>query len=110
LQRRKNGKYWLVQLATRAKRRIDELIQDYPLHMNGMSTKSYLNIIPLGSYDCLIGMDWLDKHHVVVDCYNKAFTCLNEEGNIRSIQGNPRAVTVREISSRQLKRSIWKGY
>jgi hypothetical protein len=67
LQRRKHGKSWLVQLATGAKRRINELVKDCPMDMNGLSTKEYLNIIPLGSYDFLIGMDWLDKHHVVLD-------------------------------------------
>jgi hypothetical protein len=43
----------------------------------------------LGSYDCLIGMDWLHQHHVVLDCYNKALTCLDEEGNLRTVQGIP---------------------
>jgi hypothetical protein len=38
-----------------------------------------LNIIPLGSYDVLIGIDWLDAHHDVLDCHNKTFTCLDEE-------------------------------
>jgi hypothetical protein len=109
LQRRKHGKSWLVQLATRAKRRINELVKDCPMDMNGLSTKEYLNIIPLGSYDFLIGMDWLDKHHVVLDCYNKAFTCLDEEGNLRTVQGIPREVSIREISSLQLKRSFRKG-
>jgi hypothetical protein len=69
--RSKLGKSWLVQLATGAKRRINELVKECPMDMNGLSTKEDLNIIPLGSYDFLIGMDWLDKHHVVLDCYNK---------------------------------------
>jgi hypothetical protein len=71
LQRRKHEKSWLVQLAMGAKRRINELVKDCPMDMNGLNTKKYLNIIPLGSYDYLIGMDWLDKHHVVLDCYKK---------------------------------------
>jgi len=25
-------------------------------------------------------MDWLEKHHVVLDCYNKAIMCLDEGG------------------------------
>jgi hypothetical protein len=66
--------------------------------------KTDLNIIPLGSYDFLIGMDWLDQHHVVLDCHNKAFTCLDEEGNLRTVQGIPRVVTIREVSSLQLKK------
>jgi hypothetical protein len=80
LPRSKLGKPWLVQLATRAKRKINEMVKACP-KMNGLCIKADLNIIPLGSFDCLIGMDWLDEHRVVLDCYNKAFTCLDEEGN-----------------------------
>jgi hypothetical protein len=78
--------------------------------MKGMSTKAELNILPLGSYDCLIGMDWLDQHHALLDCRNKRFTCLNEEGNQVTVQGIPRAVAVREISAMQLKKCYRKGY
>jgi hypothetical protein len=48
-----------------------------------------LNIIPLGSYDCLIGMDWLDQHHVVLEFHHNEFTFLDEEGNPRTVQGIP---------------------
>jgi hypothetical protein len=41
------------------------------MDMNGLRKKEYLNIIPLGSYDFLIGMDWLEKYHVVLDFYKK---------------------------------------
>jgi hypothetical protein len=44
------------------------------MDMNGLSTNADLDIIPLGSYDFLIGMDWLDMYHVSLDCYNKDFT------------------------------------
>jgi hypothetical protein len=58
--RRKHGKSLLVQLATRANRKVVELVKSCPVDMNGLSTKEDLNILPLGSYECLIGMDWLD--------------------------------------------------
>jgi predicted aspartyl protease len=99
LQRSKHKKYWLVQLATRAKRKINELVKYCQIDMNGINTKVYVNIIPLGSYDCLIGMDWLEKNHVVLDCYNKTITCLDGEGKQGKIQGIPRDVVVREISA-----------
>ena len=38
-----------------------------------------LNVLPLGSYDVLIGMDWLETHRVKLDYYNKTFECMNEE-------------------------------
>ena len=58
-----------------------------------------MNVIPLFSYDCLIGMDWLEKHHVVLDYYNNTITCLDEEGHQGKVQGIPRVVVVRDISS-----------
>jgi hypothetical protein len=79
LPRCKHEKYWLVQLATGAKRKVVVLVKSCPLGMNGMNTKAYLNILPLGSYECLIVMDWLDQHHAILYCHNKAFTFLDEE-------------------------------
>jgi hypothetical protein len=89
------GKPWLVQLAMGGKRKINEMVMTCPMDMNGVRNKNYLNIIPLGYYDFLIGMDWLDQHHVVLDYYNKEFTCLDEEGNLREVQGIPRVFTIR---------------
>ena len=41
----------------------------------------HLNVLPLGSYDILIGMDWLEVHKVNLDCYNvNTFECIDEEG------------------------------
>jgi hypothetical protein len=97
--RRKHGKSWLVQLATGTKRKVNEWVMSCPMGMNALSTKADLNIFHLGSYDCLIGMNWLDQHHVILDCHNNEFTCLDEEGNLRTIQGIPRAIVVREISA-----------
>jgi hypothetical protein len=91
--RKRLGKPWMVQLATRVKRKINEIVKACLMNMNGLNTNANLNIIPLGSYDYLIGMDWLDQHHVVLEFYNKAITFLDEEGNVRTVQGIPRAVT-----------------
>ena len=67
--------------------------------MNGPNTKVYVNIIPLGSYDYLISMNWLEKHHVVLDYYNKTITCIDERGKKRKIQGILRVVAIRKISA-----------
>ena len=55
----KHRKYWLVQLATRTKRKVSEVVDKCPLVMSGLVTCVDLNFLPLGSYDVLIGMDWL---------------------------------------------------
>jgi hypothetical protein len=46
-----------VHLAIGEKRQINDMVKACPKEMNGMCTKFDLNSIPLGSYDCLIGMD-----------------------------------------------------
>ena len=55
--------------------------------MNELRTQIDLNILPLGSYDVQIGMDWMEKFKLVLDCYNKIFTCVDERGNIINIKG-----------------------
>jgi hypothetical protein len=107
--RRKHGKYWLVKIFTKAKRKFNEMVKSCLMDMNGLNNKAYLNIFPLGSYECLIGMDWLDQHHAILDCHNKAFTYLDEEGNLRKVEGISRAVTVKEVSTLQLKKCYRKG-
>jgi hypothetical protein len=61
------------------------MVKSFPMDMNGLNTREYLNILPLGSYDCLIGMDWLDQHHDILDYHSNPFTCLDEEGNLRTM-------------------------
>ena len=67
--------------------------------MDGLVTYADLNVLPLGSYDVLIGMDWLEAHRVKLDCYNKTFECINEEGNPRVVRGIPKVIYVRNISA-----------
>jgi hypothetical protein len=83
--RRKHEKSWLVQLATRAKRKVDDMVKSCLMDMNGLDTREDMNILPLGLYDCLIGMYWLDQHNSILDSHNKTFTCLDEEGNLRKV-------------------------
>ena len=54
--------------------------------MNGLVTCVDLNVLPLGPYDVLIGMDWLEAHRVKIGCYNRTFKCMNEEGNPRVVK------------------------
>ena len=80
LEKSKLGKSSLVQLSTETKSRIHDMVRGCSISLNGVNTSVDLNIIPLGSYDNLIGMDWLEKHHVVLYFHSKTFTCLDEYG------------------------------
>ena len=77
--------------------------------MDQFETFVKLNVLPLGSYDILISMDWLEQHRVILNCYDKTFTCINNDGKSISLKGIPRKTTVRQISALQLKRAVRKG-
>jgi len=69
-----------------------------------------LNIFPLGSYDMTIGMDWLEKYKVVLNCFDKTFTYVAEDQIVRNIGGISKHVSLRYISSMKLKKCMRKGY
>ena len=68
-----------------------------------------LNVLPLGCYDLLIGIDQLEQHRVILNCYDKNFICLNSDEKPVSVKGIPRKTTIRQISALQLKTVVRKG-
>ena len=52
-----------------------------------MDTLVNLNILPLGSYDILISMDWIKSHKTIINCLDKIFDCIDEEGKYDTIKG-----------------------
>ena len=73
MQKIKHPKPWLVQLASGTKRNISKIIKDCSLNLNGLETIVDLNILPIGSYDVLIRMFWLEKHHFHSKLFRKYF-------------------------------------
>ena len=71
---------WLVQLATGAKRRVLTKVSNCPLRLAGQTITTELNVLPLGSYDVLIGMDWLEKRWSVINCKTKTISYRDELG------------------------------
>ena len=64
---------------------------------------------PLGSYDMIIGMDWLEKYTVVLNCFDKTFTQVVEDQIIRKIESISKLVSLRKISAMQLKKCLRKS-
>ena len=77
--------------------------------MDKFETIVKLNVLPLGFYDLLIGMDWLKQHRVILNYYDKTFTCLNSDEQPVKVKGIPRKTIVRQISTLQLKKAVRKG-
>jgi hypothetical protein len=79
LQPIRHVKPWLVQLGTGMKRKVAEVILACQFIMDGLPTQATLNILPLGYYDLLVGMDWLATCKTKLHCYHKTLECENEE-------------------------------
>ena len=106
---KKFEKSWLVQLATGTKIKVVNYVENYEIFMSQFKTQVKLNVFPLGSYDVFIGMDWLERQQVVLNCFQKIFTCLNDKVEIITVKAIPMKVSVRQIPSLQMKNVVRKG-
>ena len=43
------------------KRKVVDFVPDFEFNLGGQNIRTNLNILPLGSYDMIIGMDWLEQ-------------------------------------------------
>jgi len=72
LNKEVNAESWLVQLATGTKKRVHHYVRSCSFELNSMPTTSHLNVLPLGSYSMLLGMDWLYIHKTEVYSHEKS--------------------------------------
>ena len=61
----------------------DVITADCKIHLKAFTTSVDLRVIPLGSYDIVFGMDWLERHNAVMDCKDKTIRCLDDSGSAR---------------------------
>ncbi|GKB73222.1 reverse transcriptase domain-containing protein, partial [Tanacetum coccineum] len=60
--------YYDVELADEKIIGINTLIRGYTLNFLDHPFNINLMLVELGSFDVIIGMDWLAKYHAVIDC------------------------------------------
>lgn len=88
---------------------ISSMVQSCQMQIGDMSTRNDLHITPLGSYDVVLGMDWLYAHSAKMDCRQKRVGCVDDDGISREIFRVKRLVSLHIISAMQLKRCMQKG-
>ncbi|KAI3743880.1 hypothetical protein L1987_56947 [Smallanthus sonchifolius] len=69
--RSKLEKTFTVEVANGDSLTIDSIIPNCSLELNDHTFPINLVPMPLGSFDIIIGMDWLSKHHAEVICFEK---------------------------------------
>ncbi|KAJ0543421.1 putative transcription factor interactor and regulator CCHC(Zn) family [Helianthus annuus] len=66
--------------------------------------------ITLGSFDIVVGMDWLSKHRADILCKEKIVRVPLPSEESLSVQGHRSGATVNIISSMKAKKCLRKGY
>ena len=87
-----------------------KVVKEFPIEMSGLLITAYINVLPLGSCDALIGMDWLEQHRAKVECYDKVIECFNKKWELIKVQGKTQTISIRKISTLQLRKFFKKGF
>ena len=85
---------WQVELALGSRVSADIIAPDCKIHMKSFTTLANLRVIPLGSYDIVLGMDWLEQHQAILDCKDKSISCVDDSGSARIIMGIKRPISL----------------
>ncbi|GJY80188.1 putative reverse transcriptase domain-containing protein [Tanacetum coccineum] len=77
----------VTEVADGKKVEVDRIIHDYKLEL--VNSLFIIDLIPLGhgSFDVIIGMDWLSKNKAVIVCHEKVVEIPLEGGGILRVQG-----------------------
>jgi hypothetical protein len=60
-----------VEMASGAKQKVGGKVIGYTLNLGEFFTRANLYVTILGSYDIMIGMDWLESHEAILNCKMK---------------------------------------
>jgi hypothetical protein len=69
-----------VEMALGAKQRVGGKVMGCTLNLGEFVTRANLYVTILGSYDVVIGMDWLELHEAILNCKTKWLSLVDDEG------------------------------
>jgi hypothetical protein len=96
-------------MASGAKQKVGGKVMGCALNLGEFFMRFNLYITILGSYDVVISMDWLESHEAILNYKMKQLSLVDDEGKRRVIVGWNQGVSLRFISSLQLRKSMHKG-
>jgi hypothetical protein len=88
-----------VEMASREKQVVGPSIDNCIVDLGVCTTRLNVYVTALEAYDLIIGMDWLEAHRALVDCFAKRVLYVDDEGRPIEIQGVRRKVSLHFISA-----------
>jgi hypothetical protein len=98
-----------VDMDSGAKHKVGGKVTGCVLNLGEFVTRTNLYVTILGYYDVMICMDWLESHEVILKCNMKWLRLVDDKGQRHVIVGWNQEVSLRFISSLQLRKSMCKG-
>jgi hypothetical protein len=98
-----------IEMASGTKQKVGGKVAGCVLNLGEFVTRANLYVTILGSYDVVIGMDWLESHDVIHNCKTKKLSFVDDEGQRRVIVVWNQGVSLGFIHSLQLQKSMHKG-
>lgn len=72
---------WMVQYGNQAEKRVDSCLFCSDLELPNFQTQVNFYIVPLGSDDVILGINWLTEHKAAINYEDKVVSCLDDAGN-----------------------------
>ncbi|KAI3815971.1 hypothetical protein L1987_15655 [Smallanthus sonchifolius] len=101
---------YTIELANGKLIKTEEVIQGCTLCLKDHTFSIDLLPIDLGSFDVVIGMDWLSKNHAEIVCFEKIVHIPLPNGEVLSVQGEKSGVTLKMINCMKARKYLRKGY
>eukprot|EP00253_Pinus_taeda_P021555 PITA_21555 len=99
----------MVEMASGSQQSVGSIVRDCSVNIGGYDTKLNLYSTTLETYDLIVGMDWLESHKAILDCYNETVLIRNYQGETKVIKGIRRDVTLCLISAKKVNKCLRKG-
>jgi hypothetical protein len=75
-----HDEFSFVEMASGAKQKVGGKVMGCAVNLGEFFTRFNLYITILGSYDVMIGMDWLESHEAILNCKTKWLSLVGDEG------------------------------
>ncbi|KAI3814167.1 hypothetical protein L1987_18914 [Smallanthus sonchifolius] len=103
-------KTFTVEVANGDSLTIESIIYDCSLELNDHTFPINLVPMPLGSFDIIIGMDWLSNHHAEVICFEKCIRIPLPSGETLRVFGEKPCKGLKLMSCTTAQKYLRKKY
>ncbi|KAJ0752567.1 putative nucleotidyltransferase, Ribonuclease H [Helianthus annuus] len=110
VSRTKLGKPLTVEVASGNPVVLDSVLRNCQLNLNDHLFPIDLTPMQLGSFDIIVGMDWLAKHHAEVVCFEKIVRVPLSSGETLQVRGKKPASSLKLMSCTQARKYLRKNY